>query len=362
MHHVAFVLLSALTLSLRRPNAALTLLAFMLLAAWALAFQPNSWDFRGFELYFECATTGACYAAASRDIEPSFRTVATFVSDLLGRYSAPALIAIYSLTAIAIKVWIIRKETVYFGVAIFTYLCFGFFLHDVTQVRAGLAIALMWAALHMMLTQRAFLASAGLMIVSVLIHNSTAVIIAALPLILVRINFVWLAILLVVTIFIGLAFQDFIQGDLATLEIPFDPRIASYLAASRFEILVTPQFSVFGLCIAAIVVAIGLLVDQRNFTPFERGTYICVTAGLMLYHAVFWLPIIGQRAFDVLASFLPFVCAAVFRITRDLTPRLVMIAGASAIFFNTMVRNGLMLDFVLDGQAQEAHTFGPGSN
>jgi len=362
MHHIAFVLISALSLSLRRPNAALTLLAFMALTAWALAFQPNSWDFRGFELYFECATTSTCYTAAADDVEPSFRAVASLVSLLMGPYSAPAIVAIYSITAIAIKIWLFRKEAVYFGVAVFTYLCFGFFLHDVTQVRAGLAIALLWLAMYMLLTQRAYFLGAILMGASVLIHNSTAVMLAVLPLTLIRIRFVWLAVLLVSSIAAGLIFQDLLKGDLATFQIPFDPRIASYLAASRYEILVSPQFSVFGLCIAMIVVTIGLFVDQSKFTPFERGSFVAVTTGLMLYHAIFWLPIIGLRTFDVLASFLPFVCAAVFRLTPKLTPRLVMLLGAFGIFFNSMVRNGLMLNFVLEGQAQEANAFGRGTN
>lgn len=360
MHHIAFVLLSAFGLSVRRPGPAVLLGVFLVLAAWSLTFAPRSWDFLGFELYFECATTSTCYALAASDIEASFRAIANFIADTLGPNAAPAIVALYSLTSIAIKLYVFRKEAENFGVALFTYLCFGFFLHDLTQVRAGLAIAFLWLAMHLILTRRQWVAGVAAMAVSVLFHNSTLVILAALPLILVRLPVTVLLSLVGVAMVAGATIKDMVATDLSTFEFALDPRVTAYLAAADFDILVSPQFSIFGLCIGAVVAGVALFVNQRAFTRFERAAFISVTTGLMLYLAVFWLPIIGQRAFDVLASLLPFVTAAVFRVTRNPTPRIIMIAAASGIFLNAMVRNGLMLDFVLDGQAQEAHLLSRG--
>ena len=133
-----------------------------------------------------------------------------------------------------------------------------------------------------------------------------------------------------------------------------DARLLAYAAVKEFGILATPQFPVF------VVLLVGLLsvflrsVDLSKVTVFEAVCFRSVLCGVVLYLFGFWIPVVSNRVLELLASPLPIVAATIFRYSGSALNRSVTIVLLSAMFYNAMIRNGLMLDLVIDGQPQQA--------
>ena len=352
MHHIALVLFAALGLDRKNYGLAAFWALVTILAGWSVIFAASSWDYHGYIVYFQCATTALCFAPSFGGIEASLTLIARTIAAVVGTDGGPALVGFYSVFAVIIKLQVFRRETHAFGAALLAYLCFGFFVHEMTQVRVGFAIALLWLSLSAWATPQKKWFGLAWFALAVTIHTS-AVLAAIVPVFArIRLSFSRVLILLVVAAIAGQLFETELRPLIGTIDIVVAGRIGAYLSDIGSDISRVPQFSIYASCTAGIILVSYVGQTFQNWTKFERMAQSSVVAGLALYFMVYWLAVIGQRAFELLTSPLPFVVAATWQHSRSSFIRVLLAVMLLAIFYNLMVRNGVMKDFVLDGTAQ----------
>src|SRR5687768_2920809 len=137
MHHLALVLAAALLFRVNRVGILSVSLIATTLITFAAIYGDASWDYEGYLQYYECLRDDNCGDDANR-LEPGFLLLASAIDFIWGAGGGAILIAIYSAVAALIKLYVLRKECRPFGVALLGYLCFGWFIHDMTQIRVGL--------------------------------------------------------------------------------------------------------------------------------------------------------------------------------------------------------------------------------
>ena len=133
----------------------------------------------------------------------------------------------------------------------------------------------------------------------------------------------------------------------------FDPRITIYALALDSEILNTAQFN-FHTAVTIALVSLCITNGLYKWTTFEIAALKFVIVGVFFYMTLFWLPVVGLRGLELFTSLLPVVGAAGYKSSKSLTMRAIILIMFVALFLNSVVRNGLMLDLVLPGQPQES--------
>jgi hypothetical protein len=357
MHHVALFMASFLVFPMQKPSAVVFLAVLLLLLSWSIAFSAASWDYEGYLRYYECAVSARCDVSSNIQVETSFALIAETVASIFGSEGGVVVISIYSGTAIIVKLFVFRDKCDYFGIAVFGYLAFGFFLHDMTQIRAGLSIGLLWLAYSDLSEPGRRWRMVLWFLLAVAFHNS-AVIAILVPLTrVVRLNPTRAILLFLGAIGLGRLLNSATEMLLDSIPGGADARLVAYAAAGQNAVLAVAQLPIFALLVGGLVVILLLVADENELTGFEL---ICLRStfwGLILYLLIYWIPVIGIRSFELLASPLPIIAAAVYRASHRPFARLATIMAMSALFANAMVRNGLMRDLVLDGQAQQSRLF-----
>ena len=173
MHHVLLVFLGVLLSPLARVRSSVAWSIALLLAIYAALYADASWDYAGYLEYFDCIRGRSCAEDVSERVELTFLATASFLGLLLGSAGGPFLVAIYSSTAVMLKLHLLSRECKSFGVALLGYLCIGWFLHEMTQIRVGLAVAFLWLAVHALSAQLRVRAVAYFGM-AVLVHYSAA--------------------------------------------------------------------------------------------------------------------------------------------------------------------------------------------
>lgn len=79
-------------------------------------------------------------------VEPSFLLIASFIKTYLPYLGFTLLMVLYAMFAVAIKTKAIIKYSEFIFFSLFLYLCNYFLLHEIIQVRAGLAVAVVMLA------------------------------------------------------------------------------------------------------------------------------------------------------------------------------------------------------------------------
>lgn len=315
-----------------------------------MLYADTSWDYQGYLRYFECARLGNCYGD-DFGVEGSFITAAKIFGILFGSAGGPILVTAYTSLSVFLKLNLMRRECKAFGVALFGYLCLGWFLHEMTQVRVGLAIAFLWLAVQAQSKNANWRAMAYLGL-AIIIHYSAVLAIIYVVFRNTAVNMKMWLIWLIVTAIVGMVLSHFAVQLIGQASYFIDPRLAIYASALGSPILTTSQLNVHSLITIALVT---LFISQglHKWTAFEVAAFKFVIIGTFFYMLLFWIPVVGLRLFELFTSFLPIIGAACYKNQRSKLARIMVLIMFLSLFLNTVIRNGLMLDLVRPGQAQE---------
>jgi len=342
---------SLLLIGAGRPSPARLYGLILLLGTWTIVFASASWDYRGYLSYVQCATSAVCYAPTYDAIEPSFQVVAQGIFAIFGNQADILVLAAYTLPAVAIKLYLLGRHSPAFGYSLAAYAVFGFFVHEMTQIRVGLAIAFLWAAMCEWGQQRR-LSSLLLFVVANIFHSS-AIIAAVVPLASrLRPPPIVLLALLLLLLAIGPQLAENFGNYETMKQLGLEGRLGAYLTDIENDISLTPQISAVSIGVLGIAILGMFGTRTKDFTRIEALAFTSLVLGVGLYLASYWIPVVSARLFELLSSTLPFVVASIGRHSRFLSVRIAVVAILVGIGFNLLVRNGTRRDFVLEHQAQ----------
>lgn len=350
MNHILLVLFGGMLVTLGRVSRSIAISIAILLIGYAIYYAKSSWDYDGYIKYFECVRLRNCYNEEF-DIEFSFVTISKIFGIVFDSSGGPLLVIFYTSLSVALKLNILRDECKAFGVALFGYLCLGWFLHEMTQIRVGLAIAFLWFAVRNQSRNANWraLVYLGLAIIT---HYSAALAILYLAFRNTVVNTrKWVG-WFIVTLLAGRILSNYAVQFAEIAGSLIDSRLTIYASAFGSEFLTLSQLNVHSV-IAVTLVTLCVSQGIHEWTKFEVAALKFAILGITFYMLFFWIPVIGLRVFELLSSFLPIVGAAGYRANRSKLVKTLILAMFFSLFVNTVLRNGLMLDFVLPGQAQE---------
>lgn len=325
----------------------------LIASAFVIGTAKGSWDYDGYIDYFQCSVETGCFNEAWSQVETSFVWFAKSFHFFFGEYGGPLLIFVYSTIGVFLKLALLQRYSRHFGIAFLSYASFGILVHEMTQIRVGLAIAFLWLFLVSYYVNgrraRAFI----YLSIAVFLHSSALLILLHFPFIrLIEKRPRTMVVALISASFLGifLANSAALLSPLAGL---IGGRFSVYFDAFGSELLATQQFNVYAVY-SLMVFGLSVRMSTRTrLEPFEYACQSMIFVGLLIYMITFWIPIIGLRALELFASVIPFTTATLVRkFHHQLTKPLIYIITI-VLALNMLVRNGIRTDFVLEGQAQE---------
>lgn len=353
MHYLLVTALLFTLTPLRRVRVDVLLIVTAVLVIFSIAYMGGSADYKGYVTYFLCSQNEYCLKSGELNFEKSFVLISNFFYTLMFRSGATWVIGFYSTVALCIKMHIIGKYSRHFGIALLCYVSYAWYVHEMTQIRIGLAIAFYWLAV-IKYTKRQNLGSLLFFACALFFHTST--IIGALVYILRYVKFtsrqvfVWCAIGSVV----GLAVSGTPTFLSAILSLGFvDPRLATYSDAIGNIVSSTNYLTVYFIANVVLLSLYALCALDEKTNDFEQYGFKLACIGMLYYSFFYWIPTVGLRGFEFFLCFTPFIAAAVYTNTRNTLARLIIVLLCIMVFYNLVVRNGTRTDFVLPGQAQE---------
>lgn len=353
MHHIALFIISLFLAKCRNLPRYFVFSLFLILFSYRAIFADTSWDYEGYIEYYKCNTFVYCGPSADGAIEKSFSEIASIIEAMFGNEGGAALIALYASASLAIKLYVLDRRSADFGIAFLGYLGFGWFIHEMTQIRVGLSIALLWLALSELESERRPWRAILFFLMAVFIHASSLVGLIYLVGRKIQINNIYyIAILLIIFAIGGRAIGTLLSEFVPEEYGGFSTRLVIYLSAREGGVLGTSQLNFFSLSIISIILFSVRYGNVRNWDKFSIGSLNCLLVGVCVYFLIYWIPVVGLRVFEIYASFLPFVAASCVYHSKKSAVKIVTILMISAIFLNMMVRNGLMKDFIFQWQAQ----------
>lgn len=353
MHHIALFMTSLILARCKNFPIYSVLFLFVILFSYRAIFADTSWDYEGYVEYYKCSTFDYCGPKADGAIEKSFSQIASIIEAVFGNEGGGALIALYASISLAIKLYVLDRRSADFGIAFLGYLGFGWFIHEMTQIRVGLSIAFLWLALSNLESDRRPWRAILFFLMAVFIHASSLVGLIYL----VGRKFPTKNIYYIIILLIILSIGGRIFGVLLSEFIPeeyggFSTRLVIYLSAREGDTLGTSQLNFFSLSIISVILFSVRYGNVQNWDKFSIGALNCLLVGVGAYFLIYWIPVVGLRVFEIYASFLPFVAASCVHYSKKNAIKVLAISIISAIFINMMVRNGLMKDFIFQWQAQ----------
>ncbi|MEG4931347.1 EpsG family protein [Microcoleus sp. F10-B2] len=177
-------------------------------------------DSYGYLLYYNLSD-----GRMSLSAEPTFVLMARIVRFISEDSGFRVLLVFYAFLGVLIKMWAISKISENFWLAFLTYFSYFFFLHEFTQIRAGVASGLVLLSLYWVYHRNLRMFLVIIAIASVF-HFSALV---ALPIYLLRNNFnLYIKIMIAIAIPLGLLFRG--------INFNFALVLPSELIASKIEV------------------------------------------------------------------------------------------------------------------------------
>lgn len=340
MPYFAFTALAVLLPLIRRPNSAVYYFLLLIFVFFAFITREGSWDYFGYKEYFLCSISMEDECGG---FEKSFSVISILVNEVVSDFAYEVTYMFYVVLSLFIKFKLFRKHSTWFGVSLFSYACYGFFLGEMTQIRASLAIAIAWYALSKYSSGKNFLYCAMLGLAS-LFHIS-ALLFIVVP-ILKRIK----TSVLVWCVFISIVFGYIIFSiNFSTLPKFNIERIDVYLSAMGSKTLVASRFNLYVVLLAA---AVFILLRQKEFKS-DIFNSLCIKLalfGICIYFAFYKVPVIPLRVLEFYSSLYPFIFALALSQIKGGFNRAVIFLIPVVLFFNLAVRNNARLDMVFDWQ------------
>ena len=341
MQYIIFVLAAGLLPVIRRSKFDIIFVVALLFIAFSFFSKEGSWDYLGYQKYFLCAIESTCVDGG---FEQSFSFISLMSEKLLGEYAFNGVILLYITLSVFIKFKLFHKHSAWIGVSLFSYACYGFFLGEMTQLRASLAIAICWWSLSQYSAGR--LVNAVLLVALASLFHVSSLMALMIPLLkLVKMN------TLVIMVFISALLGYFISETPSIVLVRFGfERIDVYLAAMGSEALTAKQLNLYALVMLTTAL-LAIWPQDEEITVFDRLCIKSLLFGVSFYLLFFFLPIIPLRVLEFYASVYPFVVAVIFRANKSLVIRLGLVIMYSLLFANLAIKNNTRMDLVYDWQS-----------
>lgn len=277
-----------------------------------------------------------------------FEAVYFFLNDFFNAFDIPFRIFIWFLafTAVYIKTIIIAsfsKNNVAFGVAILIYASTFYLLHDFTQIRVGLAIAIIFLAFHALVRGRCihfllfvFLAAG--------FHSSALMGFLLLMPFRGRVAdwvdrcLIFIAVGSVLFAPYGVTFSLMLVDLFST----FDPRVALYISASMSgESEVVDPFALRAmlLLVLALTLAVVKVNAKAAFRIDDKDIHAIILVrrsiliGISCLFLISPIPELAVRLFEINIALLPILAATIFSCRGWLLQKAIVVIWGGSIFY-----------------------------
>lgn len=339
MHYIALVLFFAFHVVRRKVGLTEYSFYLLLLISFAFLVREGSWDYFGYIEYYDCSIDTSCVPVG---FEESFLYISKVANAITDAWGFELTFGFYVISAIWIKMALLKRHAVNFHVALFALVCYGYFAHDLTQIRVSLAIAISWMAYSYWMEKKillAFLCIAG----ATFFHVS-----AILGLVVIAISVVPAGILLYLILLAIPAGRFLASGGVLLPTVSYD-RLSVYLNALGSVGLSTPQFSIYVIFIS-VILCIAYAGGTAEWSRLERCGLNSMAFGAAIYYFIYYVPAVPVRLLEFFSSLYPFVVAATYRTYKSRIVKSFLILLVILLFANTVIKNNTRMDFIVPWQ------------
>lgn len=339
MHYIALVLFFVFQVERRKVGLAEYSFYLLLLISFAFLVREGSWDYFGYIEYYDCSIDASCVPVG---FEKSFLYISKVANAITNTLGFALTFGCYVISAIWIKMALLKRHAVNFHVALFALVCYGYFIHDLTQIRVSLAIAISWLAYIYWMEKKILLAI--LCIAGATFFHVSAV----LGLVVIAVSGMPTKILLLLTV-LAIPIGKYIAAGDVLFTVPYE-RLSVYLNALGSDAILAPQFNIYVILIL-VVVCIAYFGGTAEWSQLERCGLNSMAFGVAIYFSIYYIPAVPIRLLDFFSSLYPFVVAATYRTYKSNLIKFILLLSMILLFVNTAIRNNTRMDLIFTWQA-----------
>lgn len=338
-----------------KKNKQWLLLAMVLFLIAFAGFRSNdvSIDHSIFQAFYDKAlpfktlfsNPGIFFKAAK--VEPSFLIVASFIKTYLPTLGFTLLMVLFALFSVALKAKAIVKYSEFIFFSLFIYLCNTFMLHEIIQIRAGLAAAVVMLAFEPLVERKAgkFLL---ILLLATLIHYSALIFLPFYFLNTKKINpIVYLAVIIIPFLLSTLKF------DPISLLLKYDLGVYS----EKLNIYITEQLrlkhsinKINLTIIFQLLLSVFLLFYRTDILEKNKYSLLFLKINMIsigVFYLFFSLPVFAFRLWEMLSIVQIFLIPTlIYYIKPRWIPELIIVLVGIAFYYN-LVLQGLILEYSL---------------
>lgn len=336
MHYLVLVVFLATQSAKKEMRNACLIMYSLLLIVFAFMTREGSWDYFGYIEYYRCSISTDCNTSG---FEKSFGYISNLAAAISASWGFELTYFFYISVAILLKVFLIKRYSKAVGISIFALICYGYFVHDLTQIRASLSIALLWIACFLF-TNKKYSGAALLLIFATFFHTS-----ALLGILIFASTFFSTGLLL------WLSFIAVLTGSFAGVQLTQLPdfgidRLLTYTTAVGSEALTASPFNFYAISML-LLAYIAYTTGRGKLSGIEKLSVNGMLLGISLYFVTSYIPVVPLRVLEILSCLYPFVAGATYKNTSSKMAKLFMVTLFLGLFVNTSVKNNTRSDFIL---------------
>jgi hypothetical protein len=337
MKYILLICLSTPLFYLRNSKRGERIILAILLIAFAMLAAEGSWDYAGYLEYYDCSVSTSC---DNFSFEESYKYISRLSNAVFNENGFFATLFLYCSISIFIKLRFLSKYSVWFGASVFAFICYGFFIHEMTQIRASLAIALFWLALERLVSKDnlkfwVYIVAASLIHTSAII-GSAAYLYSRLPS-----KFLFFCIpfaLIIGKVFYFFEIPSYFECDSCG-------RMGIYMDAFGQSLSGPNQLPFYLIFILLMSLLFFYLVDQRSL--MEEVALKSAIFGVTIYLAIYSIPVISVRILEFFSSLYPLIVASIFNTSKNIRDRVLIGLCCVALFANLALRNNTRVDLIM---------------
>lgn len=272
------------------------------------------------------------------NVEPSYLWISKFFM-LIAQDVRPVLV-LYAILGVTLKLYAIRKYTPLFFLPLVIYFGNFYYLHELTQIRAGIASAIFLLAIPYLAEKRKFIAFAIIML-ACLFHYSS---LSLLPLLLLNNNPLRRKTKFVIAMIVPLCFVFYILGldMLTTVNIPYvTDKVETYKALTEYGPMEKNSIlNPFALIKIAVLLYFLYFSDTiAKYVPYIHLLIKILACSLFVYFAFSSITIISTRISELygIIEIVTYPCIIFTIRPRFVGKILVCLIAIIEMFFNTIM-------------------------
>lgn len=272
-------------------------------------------------------------------VEPSFLLLASFIKTYLPNLGFTLLMLIYAILAVSIKAKAIVKYSEFIFLSLFIYLCNNFMLHEIIQIRAGLAAGVIMLAFDP-LVERQWGKFLLLMLLATFIHYSALIFLPFYFLNTKKINpAVYIAVILVPFVL------NILKFDPISLLIKYDLGVYS----EKLNIYIQEQLRIKHAIhrinltlIFQLLLSIFLLFYRQDILSKNKYGILFLKINMIsigVFYLFFSLPVFAFRLWEMLSIVQIFLIPTlIYYIKPRWIPELIIVLVGIAFFYNLVLQ------------------------